>query len=197
MRRNGVTKDWSETHHVLVVSLRALTFVHFFRPLANSTHLLVQNSKLNKTIMFGGYSPCLMTDMGRDGCFDFSYYADTFVFNHTTSSWKQVLTRGFPTYRAQSHLISDPSTGKTFLVGGYTNSDYVPSKKKFISRSFDDLWQLCIDEPGGFFEASDFEMDARTAQAGPWQRCFACSSIGQWRKCGGTFNNFAFQVQVY
>ena len=53
MRRNGVTKDWSETNHVFVVSLRALTFVHFFRPIANTTHLLVQNSKLNETIMFG------------------------------------------------------------------------------------------------------------------------------------------------
>jgi hypothetical protein len=71
------------------------------------------------------------------------------------------------------------------LVGGYTNMDYLPSKKKFVTRSFDDLWQLCVDEPGGFFEAGDFEKDARTAEAGPWQRCFACNSVGQWKKCGG------------
>jgi hypothetical protein len=64
--------------------------------------------------------------------------------------------------------------------------DYIPSRKKFVSRSFDDLWQLCIDEPGGFFQTGDFEKDAKTAQAGPWQRCFAYSSVGQWRKCGGT-----------
>lgn len=123
--------------------------------------------------------------MGPNGHFSFSYYADTFVFDHTTSNWKQVITRGFPTYCAQSHLLSDPSTGKTFLVGEYTNVDYVPSRKKFISRSFDDLWQMCIDKPGGFFDVGDFEKDAKTAQTVPWQRCLACSSIGQWRKCGG------------
>jgi hypothetical protein len=109
-----------------------------------------------------------MTDIGKDGHLNFSYYADTFIFNYATLSWKQVLTRGFPTYRAQSHLLSDPSTGKTFLVGGYTNLDYVPSRKKFISRSFDDLWQLCIDQPSGLFEAGYCE----DSSGGAWAEMF-------------------------
>ena len=113
-----------------------------------------------------------MTDIGKDGHLNFSYYADTFIFNYATLSWKQVLTRGFPTYRAQSHLLSDPSTGKTFLVGGYTNLDYVPSRKKFISRSFDDLWQLCIDQPSGLFEAGYCE----DSSGGAWAEMF-CTQL--------------------
>ena len=167
-----------------------------FHSFENDTDCFIQNPKLNETIVFGGYSPCLMTDMGLNRHFNYLYYADTFVFNHTTSSWKQVLTRGFPTYRAQSHLLSNPSTGKTYLVGGYTNLDWVPSRKKFVTRSFDDLWQLCIDEPGGYFEVGDFENDAKTAQAGPWQRCFACSSVGQWRKCGGAHYGLEMKCRV-
>ena len=41
--------------------------------------------------------------------------------------------------------------------------------------------------PGGFFEGVDLEEEARTAKAGPWQRCFTCGSAGPWKKCGGEF----------
>lgn len=99
--------------------------------------------------------------------------------------WKQVLTRGFPTYRCQAQLVSDPATGKTYLFGGYTNSEFVPTRKAYISRSFGDVWQLRVDEPGGYFDGVDLDEEARTAKAGPWQRCFGCGDTGPWRKCGG------------
>jgi hypothetical protein len=145
-----------------------------------------KNNKLDQTIIFGGYNPTFPTTYIETGqFFNYSYYADTFIWTPATSKWKQVLTRGFPTYRAQSQVICDPKTGKTLLLGGYTASDYIQSRKPAISRTFSDLWQLCIDEPGGYFDGIDFDEEARTAQAGPWQRCFACGCAGPWKKCGG------------
>ncbi|KAJ7714618.1 hypothetical protein B0H16DRAFT_1667202 [Mycena metata] len=118
------------------------------------------NEVLDKVIFFGGYSPT-------------------------------VLTRGFPTYRADSTLVTDSKTGKTFLFGGYKNTTYVPSKNggPSDSRSFVDLWQLRLDLPGGF-ERVDLEEAARTAKAGPWQRCFACGSTGPWKRCGGNLTTW-------
>ncbi|KDR73272.1 hypothetical protein GALMADRAFT_251865 [Galerina marginata CBS 339.88] len=108
------------------------------------------------------------------------------------SSWRQVLTRGFPTYRAQAHLVADPMTGKTYLFSGYVNTDYVPTRVQNTSRSFADLWELRLDVPGGGFESVDLEEEARTAKAGPWQRCFSCGSAGPWKKCGGSCRGRVF-----
>jgi hypothetical protein len=156
---------------------------------------LLQNPKLNKTVVWGGYHPDQPTEvMDTAISFSFSYFADTFIYdgpptntNTPTArrSWKQVLTKGFPTYRAQSQLLVDPGNGRTYLFGGFTNNDYIPSRKTVVSRSFGDLWELRVDMPGGHFEGVDVEDEGRTAQMGPWQRCFACGSAGPWRKCGG------------
>jgi len=81
--------------------------------------------------------------------------------------------------------VSDPDTGKTYLFGGFTNRDFVPSRADYVTRSFGDVWQLKLDMPGGFFEGVDIEEEARTAKAGPWQRCFNCGDTGPWKKCGG------------
>ena len=136
--------------------------------------------------MFGGHSPTFPTTSLETGrFFNYSYYADTFIWTPSTSIWKQVLTRGFPTYRAQSQLICDTKTGKILLLGGYTASDYIQSHKGTVSSCFADLWQLCLDQPGGYFEGVDLDEESRTAQAGPWQRCFACGCAGPWKKCGG------------
>ncbi|KAI0063847.1 hypothetical protein BV25DRAFT_1899069 [Artomyces pyxidatus] len=129
---------------------------------------------LNKVILFGGYCPDLPT-MYPTQNFEFSYYADTFIFSPGQRTWKHC---------AQAHLFSDPETGRVFLFGGYTNSDFVPNRKHPISRSFGDLWQLRTDVLGGFFQQVDLEEDARTAKAGPWQRCFTCGSAGPWKRCG-------------
>ncbi|KAF9462280.1 hypothetical protein BDZ94DRAFT_1283075 [Collybia nuda] len=150
------------------------------------------NPVLDKAVIFGGYNPALPTMIER-GIFEFSYYADTFIYYQVSPSaepkWKQVLTRGFPTYRAQSQLISDPVTGKMYLFGGYVNTEAVPSRR---SRIFGDLWQLRINIPGGEFYGIDLEDEARTAMAGPWQRCFTCTSVGRWKKCGGSCKGHAF-----
>ncbi|KAI0041879.1 hypothetical protein FA95DRAFT_1564929 [Auriscalpium vulgare] len=155
------------------------------------------NTKLDKAFVFGGYCPNVPTVFPDQGLFQFTYYADTFMLdpapaNGSPPRWKQVLTRGFPTYRALSHLVSDPESGKVFLFGGYTNSDFVPNRKHPISRSFGDLWQLKLDVPGGFFEGVDIEEEARTAKAGPWKRCFSCGNAGQWKKCAGKCGGRAF-----
>ncbi|KAF8965646.1 hypothetical protein BDZ97DRAFT_1811635 [Flammula alnicola] len=176
-------------------------------PAPRSETACIYNPLLNKTILWGGYNPDLPTDyVEQDINFGFSYYADTFIYDgppasetaQTTSpptirrKWQQVITKGFPTYRAQSHLLVDPQSGRTYLFGGFTNNDFVPSRKNAISRSFGDLWELRIDLPGGHFEGVDVEDEVRTAQLGPWQRCFTCGSAGPWRKCGGSCRGRAF-----
>ncbi|GLB35176.1 hypothetical protein LshimejAT787_0207410 [Lyophyllum shimeji] len=172
------------------------------------------NEKLGKVFIFGGYNPCLPTlVLSKRQQFEFSYFADTFMYTPPDPAappserpltspvvadssgqpkWKQVLTRGFPTYRCQARLSCDPETGKTYLFGGFTNTDYVPSRGDYISRSFGDVWQLKVNEPGGYFEGVDLEEEARTAKAGPWQRCFNCGDVGSWKKCGGICNGRAF-----
>lgn len=155
-------------------------------------------------VVFGGYSPSIGTlnlEWGKH--FNFTYYGDTFIYYPSTSSsstesrprWKYVLTGGFPTYRAQAHLITDQDTGKIYLFGGYTNSQFVPDRRHEISRSFNDLWQLKLDVPGGDFEGVNLEEDRRTAKAGPWQRCFNCGNAGPWKKCGGTLVSPLWQVR--
>lgn len=132
--------------------------------------------------------------------FGFTYYADTFIYDGTPTDtsdtasdplqsqmWKQVVTQGFPTYRAQAQLVADPQTGRTYLFGGFTNNQYVPTRQDAVSRSFGDIWELRVDLPGGNFAGVDVEDEGRTAAAGPWQRCFTCGSAGQWKKCAGTF----------
>ncbi|KAJ7174743.1 hypothetical protein C8R46DRAFT_892211 [Mycena filopes] len=160
---------------------------------------------LDKVIVFGGYSPTVPTwfDSLNDTV-TYTYYADCHIgtiadapsssSKRPAVSWKQVLTRGFPTYRAQGTLLTDAKTGKVFLFGGYKNTTYVQSKNPSASsqRSFMDIWQLRLNLPGGFFEGVDLEEEARTAKAGPWQRCFACGSTGQWKRCGGSCGGRAF-----
>ena len=129
--------------------------------------------------------------------FSFSYYADTFIYDDGSTSgsppvWKHVVTSGFPSYRAQAEMFTDPDTGKIYLFGGYTNAQFVPQRKEAIMRSFNDLWQLRLDIPGGFFEGVDLEEEARTARAGPWQRCYNCGNTGPWKKCGGTSLSLSF-----
>ncbi|KDR67041.1 hypothetical protein GALMADRAFT_232259 [Galerina marginata CBS 339.88] len=171
-------------------------------PCPRSEAACVYHPLLNKTIVWGGYNPDLPTDYVENGMtFSFSYYADTFIYDGSPREnedsvrprkWKQVLTKGFPTYRAQSHLLVDSQSGRTYLFGGFANNDYVPYRKTAITRAFGDLWELRIDLPGGHFEGVDVEDEARTAQLGPWQRCFTCGSAGPWRKCGGSCRGRAF-----
>lgn len=140
--------------------------------------------------MFGGYSPTLPTQFSpNDQPMGFTYYADTFMLDSASSppQWKHVLTRGFPTYRAQAKLFVDSKSGRTFLFGGYTNTDFVPDGKHIVSKTFHDLWELKVDVEGGHYEDVDQEEEARTASLGPWKRCFNCGSAGPWKKCGGTF----------
>lgn len=171
-----------------------------------------QNRKLDKVVAYGGYNASLPYDSPTGKRFFFSYFADTFIYDpnpadESSPVWKQVVTRGFPTYRAQCALFSDPETGKVYMFGGanrfsligypvrlmtrvhapgYTNNQFVPDKKNPVSGAFGDLWQLRLDVPGGDFEGIDVEEEARTAKQGPWQRCYNCGSTGPWRKCGGS-----------
>ncbi|CAA7263601.1 unnamed protein product [Cyclocybe aegerita] len=166
---------------------------------------VVYNRHLDAVITFGGYGPFCPTEESN-----FSYFADTFVYTTLDSNpvqatenpnivqrpktWKQVLTRGFPTYRALAHLVEDPSTGKTYLFSGFFEREFLSAgmDPKRSVRSFADLWELRIDLPGGNFEGVDIEEEKRTAKLGPWQRCFACGSVGRWRKCAGACGGRAF-----
>ncbi|KAJ7200490.1 hypothetical protein B0H12DRAFT_1164427 [Mycena haematopus] len=179
-------------------------------PCARTEVACAYNEKLRKTIIFGGYHPSLTTLIptpGRETMFQYSYFADTFIYDMAPSpvavaadaeptlsapKWKQVLTPGFPTYRCQAHLQCDPITGRTYMFGGWTNCQFIPTRTKLMSRSFGDLWELRVDMDGGHFEEVDIEDEARVAKAGPWQRCFACASAGPWKKCGGSCKGRVF-----
>ncbi|KAJ7231156.1 hypothetical protein B0H12DRAFT_1263599 [Mycena haematopus] len=166
------------------------------------------NEKLQRAIVFGGYHPTLPTYVvtaGREVQFNYSYFADTFLYDVTASAagtrpehtstapkWQQVLTPGFPTYRCQAQLAVDSTTGKTYMFGGWTNNQYIPTHTQMVSRSFGDVWELRVDLPGGNFEEVDVEEEMRVARAGPWQRCFACAAAGPWKKCGGTCKGRVF-----
>ncbi|EIW54710.1 uncharacterized protein TRAVEDRAFT_39247 [Trametes versicolor FP-101664 SS1] len=149
------------------------------------------NPTTKQTVMFGGYSPALPFFVeSSTTSFGFNYFSDTFVLDHSAPGgaprWKQVITGNFPTYRAQSQLMTDPATGRMYLFGGYTNTDWVPAGKHDLTRSFGDVWQLRVDVPGGLFEDIDWEDERRAAQLGPWMACYVCGSVGVWKKCGGT-----------
>ncbi|KAJ7102880.1 hypothetical protein C8R44DRAFT_887606 [Mycena epipterygia] len=136
---------------------------------------------------------------GQKGSFPYSYFADTFMYDMapTKSSnidpgaltWRQVRTPGFPTYRCQAHLQCDSATGRTYMFGGWTNSQFIPTRSKLLSRSFGDLWELRMDVPGGNFGEVDVAEEVRVARAGPWQHCFACrgGTVEKiWRELRGT-----------
>ncbi|KII88508.1 hypothetical protein PLICRDRAFT_161680 [Plicaturopsis crispa FD-325 SS-3] len=145
----------------------------------------VYHGGLGAAIVFGGYNAST-TSLINGKIYAFAFYGDTFMFDPETRIWKHVVTRGFPGYRAQSRMMVDEATGRTYLFGGYTNSDFVPSKHE-AQRTFGDLWQLSIDTPGGHLEDADLEKDARAPKMGPWKRCFTCGSVGDtWKKCGGS-----------
>ncbi|KAJ7110897.1 hypothetical protein C8R44DRAFT_742672 [Mycena epipterygia] len=178
-------------------------------PCARTEMACAYNDKLQKTVIFGGYQPTLPTFVTEQRMqFDYSYFADTFIYDMAPPAptdpapqeqctllapkWKHVLTHGFPTYRCQAQLACDPETGRTYLFGGWTNTQFVPTRTKLLSRSFGDLWELRLDEPGGHFAEADVEEEARSARAGPWQRCFSCAAAGPWRKCGGSCKGRVF-----
>ncbi|KAF8210879.1 hypothetical protein K438DRAFT_1710364 [Mycena galopus ATCC 62051] len=183
-------------------------------PCARTEVAYAYNEKLRKTIIFGGYHPSLVTLIStpeQPTMFRYSYFADTFIYDMASPSpgavtsadsiseptrsapkWKQVVTPGFPTYRCQAHLQCDPITGRTYMFGGWTNCQFIPTRTKLMSRSFGDLWELRADMEGGHFEEVDVEEEARVAKAGPWQRCFACASAGPWKKCGGSCKGRVF-----
>jgi Galactose oxidase, central domain len=171
----------------------ACTYVSVLREYYPRRLIAVKNPTLDKVILFGGYSSVFPTLWADESYIDgFAYYGDTFISYPTSSDsplkWKHILTRGFPSYRAQAQLVSDPVTGKTFLFGGYTGRGLSPSGSSGMIGTFGDIWQLRIDEPGGYFEGVDFEEESRTARPGPWQRCFTCACVGPFaKKCGGKF----------
>lgn len=170
---------------------------------------MTQNPHLNKVFLFGGYSAAFTTQAPAKGrSFNYAYFGDTFMLDIDESDniivpdvddsapppsatsikhakWRQVLTPGFPTYRCHGQLITDHQTGKIYMMGGFTNDDWMSTQDEFKTTSFADLWQLKINLPGGCYDDVNVEEEWKTAKAGPWRRCFACGSAGLWKKCGG------------
>ncbi|KAE9402519.1 galactose oxidase [Gymnopus androsaceus JB14] len=150
-----------------------------------------------RAVVYGGYHGSMKTldsetpwgspgEIDRSGCFEFAVFGDTFVYNPESRIWQHVLVRGFPSYRAMATIACDPDTGKVYLFGGYTNSDFVPSKS-IVGRVHNDVWMLKIDLPGGNWNAEDIQRDRRNEKMGPWMRCFTCGNCGiTWQKCGGS-----------
>jgi len=163
-------------------------------------------------IIFGGYSRLAGFQLQDNRIFT-SYFADTFVCqmkpNASTKdspstdslsgahmNWKQVLTGGFPTYRACPQFVEDTGTGKIYLFSGFFEREFLPHgmpTDKHV-KCFVDLWELRLAMPGGNFEGVDIEEEARTAKTGPWKRCFTCCAVGYLHyKCAGVFHLIDFQ----
>ncbi|KIO26387.1 hypothetical protein M407DRAFT_201689 [Tulasnella calospora MUT 4182] len=149
------------------------------------------NKSWNRVIVHGGYCASLAFSGSStwEGGTGFTYFGDTFAWNPETKRWSQVITRGFPTYRAAADLFTDEQTGRAYLFGGYTNTHYTPSSRNAAAQTFNDLWELCIEVPGSNFKESDFEVDERFSKLGPWKRCFTCGSVGRWLTCAGACRN--------
>ncbi|KAG8989145.1 hypothetical protein FRB90_002379 [Tulasnella sp. 427] len=97
------------------------------------------NKTWNRAVIHGGYCASLVfggsTSSASEGT-GFTYFGDTFAWNPETNSWSQVITRGFPTYRAAADLFTDEETGRTYLFGGYTNTSYTPSSRNAPAQRF-------------------------------------------------------------
>ncbi|KAF8965607.1 hypothetical protein BDZ97DRAFT_1811485 [Flammula alnicola] len=161
-------------------------------PCGRSNAASTYNQTIGSNIIFSGINSNLSSRFGQV-IFSCAYLADTFMYipgppdpltgKRKTGKWKQVLTRGFPTYRQKATLLTDQGTGKMYLYGGY------PER---AIHTFTDLWTLRVDVPSGHFEEVNVDEEGKSARVGPWQRCFACCSIGNWKKCGGSCKGKAF-----
>lgn len=179
------------------------------------------NQVLHRGIVYGGYNGSMNSAAGsvdrerRQRMYPFSFFGDTLVFDPETKIWQHVIVKGWPSYRAQATLISDPDTGITYLYGGqefchmcnsdlnspplclgYTNTEYVPMKDT-TSRCFGDIWQLKLDMPGGRMTEEDRNLDPRTETMGPWRRCYTCGEAGlEYKRCSGTCGGRYFFCSV-
>ncbi|EJD48563.1 hypothetical protein AURDEDRAFT_150965, partial [Auricularia subglabra TFB-10046 SS5] len=134
----------------------------------------VYSPALGRAVVYGGYHGSLITFdsnssrnlLGAETMFHYSYFGDTLLFDPETRKWQLVLVKGFPSYRAASTLMCDPDDGKIYLFGGYTNSEFCPSKS-LKTRTYSDLWQLKINMPDGHWNPKDLERDIRAERAGP------------------------------
>ena len=50
--------------------------------------------------------------------FKYTLYGDMYIMDTKTNVWKQVVTRGFPTWRLGAHLLVDSSTEEIYMTGG-------------------------------------------------------------------------------
>lgn len=74
---------------------------------------------LGRTLVYGGYNASMTTSLAdMDKAFYFAFFGETYLLDPETQIWQHVLTRGFPSYRAQSSFLVDEATGKTYLYGG-------------------------------------------------------------------------------
>ena len=64
--------------------------------------------------MFGGFNSAMPTSRDTHNTM-YTYYADTSMLetepeDDSAPRWRQVITRGWPTYRTQCKLFTDPET---------------------------------------------------------------------------------------
>ena len=77
------------------------------------------HSKLKKVIAFGGASWNERFFSAEQVEFvTHPHFGDTFVMDIDTLSWKQVVTRSFPAWRASARMLIDNADGKIYVYGG-------------------------------------------------------------------------------
>ena len=83
----------------------------------------VYHRGLKSVLMHGGLgSTCCVVHNPQpareEEQFKYTLYGDVYIMDTATNMWRQVVTRGFPTWRSQGHLLVDNDTGKIYLFGG-------------------------------------------------------------------------------
>ncbi|KAJ6529967.1 hypothetical protein DFH09DRAFT_1327070 [Mycena vulgaris] len=186
----GVVDGWPYPGHILSDTTMQIVGGKLYLVAAerHCAMACAYHQKLRKTIVFGGYHPSLSTDVLTP-----AHSLRARGQSHPVRAEVESGPRPWvPTYRCQAHIACDSVTGKTHMFGGWTISQFIPTRTKLFSRSFGDLWQLRMDVPGGHFEEVNVQEEARIARVGPWQRCFARAGAGPWKTCGGSCEDRAF-----
>lgn len=83
----------------------------------------VYHRGLKSVLMHGGLgSTCCVVHspqpMREEERFKYTLNGDAYIMDTQTGIWRQIVTRGFPTWRSQGHLLVDNDTGKIYLFGG-------------------------------------------------------------------------------
>lgn len=91
------------------------------------------------------------------------YYNDSWIFNWSTMSWKEIVTSITPSARSNCSVIYDKKNKKIYLFGGGSSSN----------TRHNDIWSLNINKPDKWNLISKPGSDSNTLSFSfPWPRTY-------------------------